>query len=129
MLHRLRVVFAVPLLAAVVSCGGESADHNLAPLKQVLEQEYPGAQFEVGYVSGLVHLELTVDTAVYGNYRLDDSQRRALGEEMARIALEQLATASELDSITIQFVQERSGGLLRKSWSMIEETFAVADLR
>ena len=127
MLHRLRVALSLFSAAAAVACGGKTPD--VATLEQAFQQEYPGAQFEVSFISGLHHLELTVDTAVYGNYRLDDSRRRALGKEMARFALDHYGAASELDSISIAFVQERSGGLLSKGWSMIEEKFAVADLR
>jgi len=129
MLHRLHVLLAVPLIATVVSCSGETPDPDVAALHQALQQEYPGAEFEVSFIGGLHHLELTVDTAVFGNYRLDDSQRRALGEEMVRIALDHFGAASELDSITIQFVQERSDSLLSRSMSMITEKFALADLR
>ncbi len=129
MLHRLHPIRAALVAAAMVSCGGESLDDDMTGVKQALESQYPGARFEVGFIGGLRHLELTVDTAVYGNYRLDDAERRALAEEMARVAIEQLGVAAALDSITIDFVQERSGGLLSKSWSAIRETLAVADLR
>ena len=126
MLPRLHVVVAVGLAAAVVTCGGEIRDVDA--LEQALRQEYAGAQFEVGFVGGPYHLKLTVDTAVYGNYRLDDSQRRTLGEAMARFALDHYGAAANLDSISVQFVQERSGSLLSKSWTMMEEKSAVADL-
>ena len=129
MLHRLRVLLLVPFFATVVSCGGETPDPDVAALQQTLQQEYPGAHFEISFIGGLHHLKLTVDTAMYGNYRLDDSQRRTLGEKMARIALDHYGAASELDSISIQFLQERLSGLLSRSWSMIEEKFPVADLR
>ena len=119
MLHRLRVVLSLFSPAAAVACGGKTPEVDT--LEQDLRQEYPGAQFEVGFISGSHHLELTVDTAVYGNYRLDDSQRRALGEEMARLVLDRYGAAADLDSISIQFVQERSGTLLSKSWSMLGE--------
>jgi len=129
MLHRFRVVLAVLFIAAVVSCARDALDRDIAGVKQALQRQYPGAQFEVGFVGGLHHLELTVDTAVYGHYRLDDSQRRALAEEMARIAVEHLGAMPELDSLTVEFIQERSGSLLSNSWSTIKETLALADLR
>lgn len=129
MFHPLHPLRAALVAAAMVSCGGESLDRDLTGVKQALESQYPGAQFEVGFIGGLRHLELTVDTAVYGNYRLDDAQRRALAEEMARVAIEQLGVAAALDSITVDFVQERSGSLLSRSSSWIRETLAVAELR
>lgn len=56
-------------------------------------------------------------------------RQNALAEEMARVAIEQLGVAAELDSITVDFVQERLGSLLSRSSSWIRETLAVAELR
>lgn len=125
----LRVSLAIAVLAALGSCGAETPAPGMAALQQALQQEFPGAQFELRFIDGPYHLEITVDTAVYGNFRLDDAQRRVLGEDMARIAIEYFGAASQVDSISIQFVQERSGGLLSSSWSMMREKYAVADFR
>jgi hypothetical protein len=126
---RRRVPLAVLLAAAMASCGGENADPSAAALQQALQQKYPGAEFAVSFLKDRRLLRLTVDTAVYGNYRLDDSKRRALGEQIARIAVDSYRSGSGVDSITVQFVQERSGGLFSKSWSMMEVRLAVAGLR
>ena len=126
MRSRFPVVLAV-LCAAIVACAGETSDVDA--LEQALREEYPGAQFEVSLTEGSHHLELMVDTAVYGNYRLDNFQRRTLGEAMARLALEHVGAAADLDSISIDFIQERSGAWLWKGWSMLGESFAVAGLR
>ncbi len=127
MLRRLTVVLGVAFIAAAVACGFETP--GVDALQRDLRQEYPDAQLEVSFINTTHHLELTVDTAVYGNYRLDDSQRRALGEEMARFVLDHYGAAADLDSISIEFVQERSGWWVLQSWSMIREIFVVADLR
>ncbi len=86
MSRHLPVVLAVHFAAAIAARAGETSDVDA--LQQALRQEYPRAEFDVSLTEGSHHLELTVDTAVYGNYRLDDSQRRTLGQAMARFALE-----------------------------------------
>lgn len=126
---RRRASLALLLITAVASCGGENADPSATALQQALQQKYPGAEFAVSFIKDRRLLTLTVDTAVYGNYRLDDSKRRALGEQMAHIAVDNYRTMSGLNSITVQFIQERSGGLLSKSWSMMEVRLAVSGLR
>lgn len=129
MTHPLRMSVAALLFAAALSCSGETPVLEVAGLQRALQQEFPGSRFEARLATDSRHLEITVDTAAYGNFRLDDAQRRVLGEDMARIAIEYFGTSSQVDTISVQFVQERSDGLLSRSWSMIEEKYAVADLR
>ena len=129
MLLRSRVLLSLLLTAAAASCGGADADPSAIALQQMLRQKYPGAEFTVSFVKDRRLLTLSVDTAVYGNYRLDDVKRRALGEQMARIAVANYHPASGVDSIIVQYIQERSNGLLSKSWSMMEVRLAVASLR
>lgn len=121
------VVLASLLAVAAVSCTSEPA--HVVALRQALQAEYPGARFEVQFTKGPRHLEFSVDSAAFRNYKLDEGRRRAIGQAMARFALQHYGAAASLDSITVQFIQERSGALFWKSWAYTEESFAVAGLR
>ena len=126
MLRRLTVVLATLLTAAAVACARETAD--VLTLQRALRQEYPGAQFEVGFINGPHHLRLLVDSAVWRDYQLPTSELRPY-QRMARFVLEQYGAAADLDSITIDFLTERSGVFFWKSLSFNRERFAAADLR
>jgi hypothetical protein len=128
MTRSLHVSLGMLLALALVSCTATQEPAAKAS-QQLLEQKYPGAKFAVEFDRDQHFLLLTVDTALFGNYKLDDARRRALGEQMARLALEQYRDAASIDSITIQFVQEREGSLVSRSWSMKEEKFTANALR
>ena len=126
MLHCRTVVLAAVLTAAAAACVRETAD--VFDLQRALRQEYPGARFEVSFINGPHHLELLVDSAAWSNYQLATSELRALGQPIARFVLQHYGAAADLDSISIDFVQERSGVLLWKSWAFTRTNFAAADL-
>jgi hypothetical protein len=121
------VALATVLTAATAACAREIGD--VGHLQRALRQEYPGAHIEVSFVNGPRQLELLVDSAAWSNYQLETSELHALGQPIARFALEHYGAAADLDSITVDFVQERSGFLFLKSSAFTRSSFAVADLR
>jgi hypothetical protein len=127
MLRCRTVVLAAALAAAAAACVRETAD--VVDLQRALRQEYPGARIEVSFINGPHHLELLVDSAAWRDYQLATSELHALGQPIARFALEHYGAAADLDSITVDFVQERSGFLFWKSTAFTRNSFAVADLR
>jgi hypothetical protein len=127
-MSRCRSLVVASLLALVgATC---TLDRSaVGALRQALHQEYPGARFEVAFTHGPRNLELTVDSAGFRNYKLDKDQRHRIGQAMAHFVLQHYSAAANLDTITIQIIEERSGALVWKSWAFDRESFGVASLR
>jgi hypothetical protein len=121
--------YVLALLLAFVGAACTQEQAAVVALRKALQQEYPGARFDVAFAPGLRALELTVDSAGFRNYKLDSSQRHSIGQTIARFALQHYAGAANLDTVTIQIIEERSGALFWRSSAFDRESFSVTGLR
>ena len=120
------MLYAILLIAGAGGCAGETI--GVAALREALKAEYPGANVEISFGSSPRYMELSVDSAAWRDYQLPTSELESIGERMARFVVAEYAPAV-LDSIAIDFIQERSGMLFWKSWAFTRARFAAAELR
>ena len=126
MSSRSTMLYAVLLITGAGGCAGDTT--GTAALREALQTEYPGANVEISFGSSARHMELSVDSAAWRNYQLATSELESIGESMARFVVAEYEPAA-LDSITIDFIQERSGMLFWKSWAFTRTRFAAVELR
>jgi hypothetical protein len=127
MLRSRAVLLSVLLTATAAACARENS--SLVALTQALRQAYPGVRVEVRLANAGHRLGIQVDSAAWRNYRLATSELRARGLPIARFALQHYGAGADLDSVTIDFIQERTGAFVWKRWAFIRTTFGVGEVR
>ncbi len=95
-------------------------------LQHGLSERYPGTKVEVSWVNGLRHLQVSMDGPAFRE--LGDSTYRPTADSIARLALGYFPPSRDIDSITVSFVVESSGALVRTTLT-VGTTFAATALR
>gem|GEM_PF-5905162 len=112
------MVRKIALLLAVAVTGCSSVDQvaDSIQLKRGLEGRYHGTEVSVTWVDGLSHLKVTLDGPSFRE--ISDESVRDRAEEIARESIRYFTAERPPESITIEFVQERSGGVVRMTRSV-----------
>ena len=121
-----RLIFSCLVMAATPSCTQQPPE--LTALQHSLQQQYPGVQFDVALVPAVHRLDVTADSAAWRGYKLDEQQRRNIGQAMARFVVAHYAGSTPVETVTIRFIEERSRSLLSKGWASNDVSFPVTAL-
>jgi len=120
MIRKISLLLAV----AVMGCSPVDQVEDSIHLKRGLEGRYRATEVSVTWVNGHSHLKVTLDGPSF--QEISDESARDRAEEIARESIRYFRPERPPESITIEFIQERSGGVVRVTRS-ISVSFAPAE--